>query len=86
MTRTLQKAISNCSRLKNLNNKMQSYDIWDKYKRNVKLLPKTKQDYFNNIDIKSVSDTKKFWKTIKPYFSKRVLIPLKYSYLKREGL
>ena len=73
MTRTLQKAISNCSRLKNLNNKMQSYDIWDKYKRNVKLLPKTKQDYFNNIDIKSVSDTKKFWKTIKPYFSNKGL-------------
>ena len=35
----------------------------------VKLLHKTKQDYFNNIDIKSVSDTIKFWETIKPYLS-----------------
>ena len=35
----------------------------------MKLLCKTKQDYFSNIDIKSVTDTKKFWKTIKPYFS-----------------
>ena len=34
---------------------------------------KTKPDYFNNIDIKSVSDTKKFWKTIKPYFSNKGL-------------
>ena len=39
----------------------------------VKVLRKTKQDYFNNIDIKSVSDTKKFWKTTKPYFSNKGL-------------
>ena len=39
----------------------------------MKLLRKTKQDYFINIDIKSVSDTKKFWKTIKPYFSNKGL-------------
>ena len=32
-----------------------------------------KQDYFNNIDIRIVSDTKKFWKTIKPYFSNKGL-------------
>ena len=30
---------------------------------------KQNKDYFSNIDIKSVTDTKKFWKTIKPYFS-----------------
>ena len=34
---------------------------------------KTKQDYFSNIDIKSVSDTRIFWKTIKPYFSNKGL-------------
>ena len=40
----------------------------------MKLLPKTKQDYFSSIDIKSVSDTKKFLKkTIKPYFSNKGL-------------
>ena len=39
----------------------------------MKLLRKAKQDYFNNIDIKSASDTKKFWKTIKPYFSNKGL-------------
>ena len=33
------------------------------------LFRKTKQDYFNYIDIKDDSDTKKFWKMIKPYFS-----------------
>ena len=65
------------SRLKNIYNKKRSHDNWDKYKKQrnfcVKHLRKTKQDYFNNIDIKSVSDTKKFWKTIKPYFSNKGL-------------
>ena len=32
-----------------------------------------KHDHFNNIDIKSVSDSKKFWKTIRPYFSNKGL-------------
>ena len=35
----------------------------------MKLFRKTKQDYFNETDIKSVSYTKKFWKAIKLYFS-----------------
>ena len=65
------------SRLKNIHNTKRSYDHWDKYKKQrnfcVKLLRKTKQDYFNNINIKSVSDTKKIWKTIKPYFSNKGL-------------
>ena len=39
----------------------------------MKLLRKTKPYYFNNIDIKSVSDTKKSWKTIKPYFNNKGL-------------
>ena len=77
MTKALRKAIMTRSRLKNIYNKKRSYENWDKYKKQrnfcVKLLRKTKQDYFNNIDIKSVSDTKKFWKTIKPYFSNKGL-------------
>ena len=50
--------------LKNIYNKKRSYDNWDKYKKQrnfcLKLFCKTKQDYFNNFDIKSVIDTKKF--------------------------
>ena len=73
MTKAFRKAIMTLSRLKNKYNKKRSHDNWDKYKKqrnfSMKLLCKTKQDYFSNIDIKSVTDTKKFWKTIKPYFS-----------------
>ena len=75
--KALRKAIRTRSRLKNIYNKKRSYDNWNKYKKQrnfcVKLLRKIKQDYFNNIDIKSVSDTKKFWKMIKPYFSNKGL-------------
>ena len=77
MTKALQKAIITRSRLKNIYNKKRSYNNWHKYKKQrnfcVKLLYKTKQDYFNNIDIKSVCDTKKFWETIKPDFSNKGL-------------
>ena len=77
MTKALQKAIMTRSRLKNIYNKKRSYDNWDKYKKQrnfcVKLLRKRKQDNFNNIDIKSVIDTKNFWKTIKSYFSNKAL-------------
>ena len=77
MTKALRKALMTRSRLKNIYNKKRSYDSWDKYKKQrtfcVKLLRKTKQDYFNNIDIKSVSDNKMLWKTIKPYFSNKGL-------------
>ena len=65
MTKALQKAIMTRSRLKN---KKRTFDNWNKYKKQkffcVKLLCKTKQDYFDNIDIKSVSNTKKFWKRL----------------------
>ena len=64
MTKALRKAIISRSKPKIIYNKKRSYDNWDKYKKQrnfcVKLLRKTKQDYFNNTDIKSVSDTRKF--------------------------
>ena len=73
MTKALRKAIMTRSRFKNINKKMQFCDNWNIYKKQinfwVKLLRKTKQEYFNNVDMKSVRETTKFWKTIKPYFS-----------------
>ena len=73
MTKTLRKAIMTRSSFKNVNKKKQFCDSWDIYKRQinfwVKLLRKTKEKYFKNIDMKNVRETTKFWKTIKPYFS-----------------
>ena len=39
-----------------------------------------------NIDIKGVSDTKKFWKTIKPFFSKKGLNSNKIFLSEKGGL
>ena len=35
-------------------------------------MKKAKNDNFANLDIKSVTDNKKFWKTVKPLFSDKV--------------
>ena len=39
----------------------------------INLLGKTKNDYFENININDVNDNKKFWKTTKPFFSDKGL-------------
>ena len=77
MAKALRKVKMTRSRLINIYNKKRSYDNWDKYKKQinfrVKHLRKTKQDYNNNIGIKSVRDIKKFWKAIKSCFSNKGL-------------
>ena len=90
MTKALRKAIMTLSRLENIYNKKRFYYNSDKYEKQrnfyVKILGKTKQDYFKNIDIKSVSDIIKFWKTIKPYFSNKGLNPNKIFFSEKGRL
>ena len=50
----------------------------------MKLLPKTKKDYFQYLNIRHISDNRKFWKTIKPYFSNKSLNSNKFL-LKEKG-
>ena len=38
----------------------------------VKLLREAKREYYKNIDLKSLNDNRKFWKTVKPLFSGKV--------------
>ena len=72
MIKSLRKAIMLRSRLKNNLNKQRSDENWDNYKKqmnfSVKLPRKTKEKYFSDINVKSISDNKRFWKTIKPFF------------------
>ena len=57
--------------------KQRSDENWNNYKmqRNfcVKLLHQTKEKYFSDINVKSISGNKKFWKTLKPFFSNKSL-------------
>ena len=38
----------------------------------VSILRKAEKSYFENLDIKNLSDNRKFWGTVKPLFSKKV--------------
>ena len=61
------------SRLENINIYKRNDKNWENYKKKrnlcVDLLRKTKIEYFKNLNVKDLSDNRKFWKTIKPYFS-----------------
>ena len=39
----------------------------------VKLLRKTKKQFFNNLDVKYVTDNKQFWKTVEPCLTDKTL-------------
>ena len=73
MSKAFRKAIMVRFKLKN-NRTGENQDSYKK-QRNfcVNLQRKTKKDYFNDLNIKNVTDNKAFWKTIKPYFSNKDL-------------
>ena len=61
------------SQMKNRYNKHRNYQNWYLSKKQrdfcVILLRKTKRNYFENLKMQDITDNKKFWKTIQPYFS-----------------
>ena len=67
------KNVMHRSKLKNVYNKKKTDVNWANYKKQqnfcVTLLRRTKKEYFQNLNVNNLSDNKKFWKTIKPYFS-----------------
>ena len=56
---------------------VRNYENWCKYKcqRNLcqNLLRKTKTSFYKNLHEKQVSDNKKFWEKVKPFFSDKVI-------------
>ena len=77
MNKALRKAIMTRSRLKNKFNKNSSAKNWNSHKKQrnfcLRLLRQTKEKYFNNINVKKVSDNKTFRKSVKPFFSSKGL-------------
>ena len=90
MTKQLRNAFMWRSRLKNIYNKTRSPENWDNYKKQrnfcVDLLRKTKRSYFEQINIKDISDNKKFWNTIKPFFSNKGLNSNKLMLIENDKL
>ena len=67
----------NRSKLKNICNKYRTDDYCANYKKQINfyanLFRKTKTEYFQKLNVKDLSDNRKFWKTIKPFFSNKGL-------------
>ena len=76
MDKYLKKSIMNRYRLRNSYLKSPSSFTWQVYKseRNVctKLSMLRKQEYFDKLDTKLISDNKTLWNAIKPFFSDKV--------------
>ena len=77
MTKSLRKAIATRSRLENKYYKNKNEDIKSAYKKHrnycSRLYQKERKKFYENLDKKSVTDNKLFWKTMKPFFSDRGL-------------
>ena len=73
----LSKAIMTRTKLRNifLQNKSEENKIRYTKQRNfcVSLIRKTKKQYYQNLNEKTVADNKVFWKTVKPFFLTRCL-------------
>ena len=73
MNKLLRKAIMKRSRLLNRYRRKKDTSSRLAYKKQrnfcVKLLRKSKKDFYNNLDVKYITDNKLFWKTVKRCFS-----------------
>ena len=73
MTRYLRKAIANRSRLENQYYKYKTIESRRAYRKQnnycSRLYKEERKRYYTNLDLKKVSDSRTFWKTIKPFFS-----------------
>ena len=77
MTKTLRKAISNRSRLENIYYKRKTNESLVAYRKQKnycsRLYKKERKRYYQNLDLRKVTENKTFWKTIKPFFSDKGL-------------
>ena len=73
MSKMLLKAIMKRSKLRNTFNKQRCSENWQNYKRQLNIcssiLKSTKKTFLENLNINKITDSKKFWKTVKPFFT-----------------
>ena len=75
MTKELRKAIMHRSRLKNIKQRHPSelniFNYNQQRNRCLSILRATKKRFYDSIDGSQVTDNKKFWKTVRPFFSNK---------------
>ena len=76
MTKTLRKVIMKIFKLRNKFNEERNVKNWSEYKRQrnlcSNLLKQYKKGHFKNLNVKDVTKNKRFWKTIKPFFTEKI--------------
>ena len=85
MNKELSKAIMNQTRLMNVYLRKRSDENRKKYSKQrnycLSLLRRTKRNYYSNLDAKSVTDNKTFWRTVKPFLSDKTPFNAKITLL-----
>ena len=83
MNKELSKAIMNRTRLRNVYLRNRSDENRKKYSKQqnycVSLLRRTKINYYSSLDGKTVIDSKKFWRTVKPFLSDKTPLNAKIT-------
>ena len=73
MTKTFRKTIMKRSKLRNKFNEERNIEDCSEYKHQrslcLNLLKQSKKRHFNSLNVKDVTQNKKFWKTIKPFLT-----------------
>ena len=63
------------SKLRNKFDEERNIENWSEYKRRrnlcSNLLKQSKKRHFNNLNVKDVTENKRFWKNIKPFFTEK---------------
>ena len=88
VTKELSKAIMLRSKLRNqfLKTKTQESKMKNNKQRNlrVSITRKAKRSSYENLDLKEITDSKKFWATVKPFFSNKIKLT-EYITLEENG-
>ena len=90
MTKALKKAIMKRSELETKYLKNESIQNLNKYKKQrnfcSRLYKRERKKYYENLDLNVITDSKKFWKTVKPFLSEKSIGCLSNINLKTEDI
>ena len=90
INKRIRKAIMERSRLKNRYYKLKSDENKTRYHRQrnycLSLLRRSKKDYFASLNNSNITDSKKFWKTVRPLFSNKGSSSNSYTLIEKDEI
>ena len=90
ITKALRKAIMHRTKLETKYRKVGTVENFKAYKKHKnfcsRLYKKERKKYYSSLDIKSLTDNKKFWSTMKPFLSNKVNTSSKITLVENESI